>query len=165
VPRLQEQVRNAFFQGFGDPPAALARAFQVPRLQEQVRNAFFQGFGDNPSTALARSLQRAVQVPELQDRLKKVHLGFSHSDELLARPESADPSARTESGLILPSAVETLIFGGKIDVERACLTFVLTGLLLPVIMSPALAAIRDYTDWCIFLSVAIYRALGRLPKN
>jgi hypothetical protein len=192
VPGLQEQVRNAFVQGFRNPPAtalarslispevknsvftavwgksassALARTVHVPRLQEQVRNAFFQAFGDNPSTALARSLQRAIQVPELQDRLKEVLLGFGHSDELLARPESADPSAWTESGLILPSAVETLILGGKIDVERACLTFVLTGLLLPVIMSPALAAIRDYTDWCIFLSVAIYRALGRLPKN
>jgi hypothetical protein len=83
----------------------------------------------------------------------------------VARPESADQSARTESALILPSAAETLIFGGKIDLDRAFLTFVLTGLLLPVVMSPALAAIREYTDWCIFLSVAIYKALGRLSKD
>ena len=32
------------------------------------------------------------------------------------------------------AAAETLIFGGKIDLDRAFLTFVLPGLLLPVIM-------------------------------
>jgi len=129
---------------------ALAGAVQVPRLQEQVWKSFFQAFGDTHMTALTRSLQRAVQVPELQDHLKEVLLGSSQSDELLARPESADQSTQTKSGLILPSAAETSIFGGKIDLDRAFLTFVLTGLLLPVIMSPALATIRDYTDWCIF---------------
>jgi hypothetical protein len=169
VPGLQDQVRKTLFHGFGDSAtSAVARSLQVPGLQDQVRKTLLRSFGgDTALAAFAHSLHRAAPVPGLQATIKEALLESSQSVELGGTSEFADELAghQTESGLLLPSPAETLIFGGKIDFDRAFLTFVLTGLLLPVIMSPALAPIRDYTDWCIFLSLVIYRLLGRLPKD
>jgi hypothetical protein len=129
VPRLQEQVRKSFLQVFGDPlPPPSPGAVRVPGLQKQVRNAFSQAFGDNPSTALARSLQRVVQVPELQDHLKEVLLGFSHSDELLARPgrcgpqqsEDTRPRPAKPGGQVLglaPSAAAAAVLGEQTGIR------------------------------------------------
>jgi hypothetical protein len=62
---------------------------------------------------------------------------------LLPETEDFEPEQRTESGLILPSRAQTLMFGGfEIDLDRAFIPFVLSGLLLGVIMSPVLAPIR-----------------------
>jgi hypothetical protein len=169
VTGLQDQAGKILLRSFGDSATtAIARSLQVTGMQDQARTTLLRSFGgDTTLTAIAYSLQRAAHVPGLQATIKEALLEFSQSVELGGTPELADEVARqrTESGLILPSPAETLIFGGKIDLDRTFITFVLTGLLLPVIMSPALAPIRDYTDWCIFLSLVIYRVLGRLPKD
>jgi hypothetical protein len=74
---------------------------------------------------------------------------------------------RTESGLILPSEEEKRVFGGgvNVDVERAQIAAVLVGLLLPVLMMPALAPIAAVVDWVAFLLPVFYHALGKLPKD
>jgi hypothetical protein len=86
------------------------------------------------------------------------------ADELAE--DHLEPEVRTESGLIIPSPTETLIFGGfQFDDERAFFALVFTGLLLPVIMAPQLEPIREYASWAVWLYPAIYHALGRLPKR
>jgi hypothetical protein len=80
--------------------------------------------------------------------------------------DHADRELRTESGLIIPSPTERLIFGGfHIDDERAFFALVFTGLLLPVIMAPQLEPVREYASWAVWLYPVIYHALGRLPKK
>lgn len=69
--------------------------------------------------------------------------------------------ARTEGGIYLPNPAEIVLFGSlKIDTDRAFLALVLGGLLLPVIMSPELAAYRDWASWMLWIFPAIYVGLG-----
>jgi hypothetical protein len=70
---------------------------------------------------MAKNIAEIARVP-LDDWLT----GLGPDDLAEDHPE---PDVRTESGLIIPSPTETLIFGGfQIDPERAFFAVVLTGL-------------------------------------
>ncbi|GAA3720489.1 hypothetical protein GCM10022204_45700 [Microlunatus aurantiacus] len=75
--------------------------------------------------------------------------------------ESASGRARTDGGVVLPTPSEILLFGSiRIDRDRMYVALVLSGLLLPAIMSSALAPYREWASWALWLVPAIYAALG-----
>ena len=71
-----------------------------------------------------------------------------------------------ESELLIPTPAEIVLFGAvRIDFDRFCVAVVLAGLLLPVIMSPQVAPVREWASWGIWLVPALYKALGAYPRN
>jgi hypothetical protein len=112
-------------------------------LAGQIRTAGFQD-------AIAKAIQSSGAVATFLS--------------LLPETEDFEPEGRTESGLILPCRAQTLMFGGfEIDLDRAFITFVLSGLLLGVIMSPVLAPIGEHLSWALWLvPVMVQKAVDRV---
>jgi hypothetical protein len=166
--RLTDQVaRAAIRTQFADPflgqRSALAQVSS--RLAEQMA-------GLRPNSQALAALAQATRLADLGTQIAGA---FADLDWPVGSPGTIPVAVladleeqRTESGLILPSAAETWVFGVggvKIDVERAFWTLVFSGLLLPVIMSPYLAPVREFASWAVWLMPMIYVVQGRKPKD
>jgi hypothetical protein len=136
----------------------------VAQTQKSVfRSAAFAGFNDQVAKTFADIA--GVRSPAWRKAMADLTRTQSIWADLisgLSADDHAEPEVRTESGLIIPSPTETLIFGGfQIDPERAFFAAVFTGLLLPVIMAPQFAPVRETASWAVWLLPVIYHALGR----
>lgn len=115
------------------------------------------------SSGFETLLAGQIRTAGFQDAIAKA-IQSSGAVALLPETEDFEPEQRTESGLILPSRAQTLMFGGfEIDLDAAFITFVLSGLLLGVIMSPVLAPIGEHLSWALWLvPVMVQKAVDRV---